>query len=68
MADDHDFMTVKAGHAANQGMVVGETAVAVDLAPVGKDPLHILQHERALRIPRQLRFLPRAEMRRHLSL
>jgi hypothetical protein len=40
----------------------------MNLAPIGEDPVNVLQHQRALRIPRQFRFLPGREMRLHLGL
>ncbi len=66
---NHDhFMAVKAGHAADDGVVIGETTVAMNFTPVGKDTLDVLQRQRALRIPSQFCFLPGGEMCRHLSL
>lgn len=66
MAEHRDLLAMEAGHATNHGMVIGETAIAVNFGPVREDPLHVLEHERALRIPGQLRFLPGAEMGRDL--
>ena len=57
---------MKARHAANDGGIIGVTAIAVDLAPVSKDPLDVIQGVGPLRMPGQLCFFPRTEVCRDL--
>src|SRR5262249_37747060 len=40
------------------GWIIAEGAIAVNFTPVGEDALHVIQHERSLRMPSQLRLLP----------
>ena len=43
MPNDQNFFSVKARHAANDRRIVGKTAVAVNLTPVGEDSLHVVE-------------------------
>ena len=50
MADDHARLAVEAGQAADDGLVVGKAAVAVELFEVGEDVLDVVQGVRPLRV------------------
>ena len=52
------FVAVEAGHAADDGGIVAEAAVAVNFAEVGEDALDVVERLRTLRMPRQFGFLP----------
>src|SRR6185312_12629975 len=58
VANHHHFVAVITSHAADNRGIVAVTPVAVDFTPVAEDPLHIVQRERTLRMPRHLRLLP----------
>ena len=62
-----DFLAVKASHPANNRRIVAESAVSVNLAPVGENALNIIQRVRTLRMTRQFGPLPRVQMRRNLA-
>ena len=66
MADDHYLFTVETGHAAQNCGIVGVAAIAVNLAPIRKNALDVIERIRALRMPRQFGLIPGAEMRGHL--
>jgi hypothetical protein len=38
----------------------------VDFAPIGEDAIHVIEHVRTLRVPRQFRLAPCAQVRRNL--
>ena len=67
LAHQEDLFAVKAGHAANDGRIVAEAAVPVDLAPIGKNAIDIIQRVGTLRMTRQFRALPRVQVRRNLA-
>ena len=56
-------VALKACHAADDGRIVAEAAVAVNLAPVGEHPFDVIEGVRPLRMARQFRLLPRAQVR-----
>ena len=60
LADDDNFVAVEARHARNDRWVVGKSAIAVNLAPVGENAFDVIERVGALRMPRQLSLLPRA--------
>ena len=66
VADDQNFVAVKAGHAADDGGVVAKAAVAVNFAEVGEHALDVVERLRPLRMPRQFGFLPGGGGRIHL--
>ena len=66
IADDENFLAVKAGHAANNGGIVAETAVAVNFAQVGENALDVVEGLRALRMAGKFRFLPGGLLGLHL--
>ena len=63
MADHHAGLAVKACQAADDGEVVRKVAVAVQLLKVGEDIVGVIQRIGALRVPRNLRHLPRPKPR-----
>jgi hypothetical protein len=58
VADDHAGLAVEAREAADDRLVVGEGAVAVQLMEVGEDIVHVIHRVRTLRVARDLRHLP----------
>src|SRR5208337_4889336 len=42
-ADHKNFLAVEARHAANYGGIVAKAAIAVDLAEVGEEALHVVE-------------------------
>src|SRR5215472_14147989 len=61
LPDNDDFFAVKARQTANDRWVVGKTAIPVNLAPVGENPLDVVQGVRPLWMTRQFRLLPGTE-------
>ena len=61
-ADDHDRFVVQPRRPANDGGVVGKEAVAVQLGEVSEHPLDVIERIGAMRVPRNLHLLPRAEI------
>src|SRR5258706_8915670 len=57
-ADHQNFLAMKACHAANDGGIVSEAAIAVNLAEISEETLDVIERLRPLGMPRQLRFLP----------
>ncbi len=62
MPDHHARHAVEPRHAADDGGVVAVAAVAVQLVKVGEDSSDVVERVRALRMPRDLRDLPRREL------
>jgi len=62
VADHHAALAVEAGHAADDGVVVGEAAVAVQLLEIRKHMGRIVQRVRALGVPGHLGDLPGREL------
>jgi len=62
-----DFLAVKASHPANNRRIVTEAAIPVNLAPVGKNALDIIQRVGTLRMTRQFRSLPCVQVRRNFA-
>src|SRR5439155_24060646 len=62
MANYHDLFAMEARDPANNRWIVGKAAVAVNFAPVGKNPLDVVESVRTLRMPRQFGFLPRRQV------
>ena len=58
LADDHDGALFEPAHAGDDGVVVGEEAVAVDLVEIGEQALDVVERMRALGMARQLHALP----------
>src|ERR1035437_7905422 len=59
--------SAKVRHAANHGGIVAKTAVAMNLAEVGKDALDVVQRIRTHGVARQLGTLPGRELASHLA-
>ena len=66
MADDGHLLAMKARHAAHQRGVIGEAAIAMNLAPIGEDSLDVFERKRPLRVARQFRLFPGPGMDRDL--
>jgi hypothetical protein len=62
VTDDHHRLAVEARQSADDGVIVGKRAVAVQLFEIGKDQLQVIERIRPLRMPRDLRNLPRSEL------
>ncbi len=62
MADDHHRLAVEAGHAGNDGLVVGIGTITVQFFEIGKDGVDVVLGIGALRMARQLRDLPGIEV------
>ena len=60
MADDDDGLAVEARQAADERMIVGVHAVAVQLLEIGEALVDVVERVRPLRVTRELRDLPRA--------
>ena len=67
VTDDQHFLSVETRHAADDCGIVGKTAVAVDLAPVGEDALHVIQCVGALGMARHLGALPGIQVGRYFT-
>ena len=67
VAHNDDFLAVKASHPANNRRIVAEAAIPVNLAPIGKNALDIIQRVGTLRMARQFRALPRVQVRRNFA-
>src|SRR5215470_17791581 len=63
VSDDEDLFAVEAGHTADDGRIVGETAVPMNLAPVGEDALHIVEGIWTLWMARHFSALPGVQVR-----
>src|SRR6266511_1236179 len=63
MADDHARRAIEAREAADDRRVVGEGAIAGELAEVAEHAVHVVKGVRPLRVARDLRDLPRGELR-----
>ena len=44
VADDHHRLALVAGGARDDGVIVGEAAVAVQLDEIGEEPLDVVEH------------------------
>ncbi len=66
-ANDQNFVTVKARHAADDGGIVAKSAVAVDFAEVSKQALDVIECLGTLGMASQFGFLPGGWGRLHLS-
>src|SRR5262245_10723665 len=62
VADHHAGLAVEAREPADNGGVVGEAAVAVQLLEAGEEIADVVERVRALRVARHQRDLPRAEL------
>src|SRR5688572_33433317 len=63
MADEHDAMAVDRGKTAEDRRIVGEGAVARQRKEILRKPGDIILEVRALRMARDLRLLPRSQLR-----
>ena len=64
VADDQHRVLVVARQAGDDGVVVGEAAIAVDLDEVGEQPLDVVERRRPRRMPRHQHALPRRQRAR----
>jgi hypothetical protein len=62
LADHHHRFTVEARQPADQRLVVAEGPVAVQLEPIGEQPLDIVEHVRAVGVAGELDHLPAREL------
>jgi hypothetical protein len=63
MADDADRFAVIRREAADDGVIVSKTPVAVQLVEPREQALHIIEGARTRRVPRDEHTLPRSEIR-----
>ena len=63
MADDDDRLVVEPRQAADEGMVVGVHAIAVQLLKIGEALVDIVERVRPLRVTRELSDLPCRQVR-----
>src|SRR4029079_2401165 len=62
LADHHARLAVEAGETADDRRIVGVCAIAVQLAELGEHAVDVIARVRTLRMPRDLRDLPRTEL------
>src|SRR5205809_7381202 len=62
MGDDDTTLRAKCGQAARHGSIVGKAAISMQLNPIRKTPVDVVQGEGPLRMPRDLHPLPRSEL------
>ncbi len=62
LADDHDGRAAQARPPPDDGLVVAEVAVPVQLDPVGEDPLDVVEGVRALRVARDVHLFQRLQV------
>ena len=62
MADDHDRLPLVAGGAGDDGVIVGEPAVAVQLDEIGEEPIDVVEHVGPARVARHEHALPGREL------
>src|ERR1700729_2686120 len=67
LPNQDDFFAVKPRHSAHDRRIIPKSAVAMNLAPISKNALHIIKGVRPLRMPRQIRALPRIQVQRYLA-
>ncbi len=63
VADHHAWLAVEAREAADDGGIVAIRSVAVQLAEIREQAIDVIERVRPLRMPRDLRDLPRRELR-----
>ena len=61
MPDDGDGIPPVFGEAADDRVIVGEAAIAVQLVPMREQPLHVVERVRPVRVARDEHALPRRE-------
>ncbi len=62
MADDENRLALVERGAGDDGVIVGEAAIAVQLDEVGEQALDVVERGRARRVPRHLHALPRRQV------
>jgi hypothetical protein len=62
MPDHEDRLALVDGRAGDDGVIVGEAAIAVQLDEIGKQPIDVIQGGGPRRMPRDLDPLPRGEV------
>src|SRR4029079_12433556 len=67
MADDHDCAPIEARHAADHGRIIAKAPVAVHLDKLFAATTHIVERVRALRVTRELDFVPRSDSCGHIQ-
>src|SRR5690606_25278708 len=67
VADDDDAPPVVAREPAHDGWVVGEAPIAVQLDEVREQALDVIERVRAVRVPRELHLLHRAQLAEDLT-
>ena len=68
LADDHHAALVDRRQPADDRMVVGKAAVAVQFDEIGRDALQVIEHVGPFRMPGELDALPRGEVGEDLFL
>ncbi len=63
MSDDRDGLALIVGEAADDRVVVGETAIAVELVEAGEQPLDVVERIRPVWMPRDEDALPGRQVR-----
>src|SRR5690606_23272288 len=67
MAEHDDGPPVDAREAADERVIVGELAIAVQLLEVREAALDVIERVRPVRMPRQLRDLPSRQVREDIA-
>jgi len=62
VADEHDFVAAESGEAAEEGLVIAELAVAVELAELAADHVDVVFEEGTLGVAGHLHGLPGTEV------
>ena len=58
MADDDHWPAIDLGKTANQGLIVGEQTISMELIEVGEDMLEVVQRIGTQRMPGDLSYPP----------
>src|SRR5690606_15350865 len=64
MADDHDRLAFETRRSADDRVIVRVHTIAMQLLEVGEDRAHVVERVRPLRMARELRDLPLAQIRK----
>src|SRR5215468_7567815 len=66
LTNDHDLFPMKPRHPTDDGRIIREGPISVDLAPIREDAFDVVERVRPLRVPGELRLFPRAQARVNL--
>ena len=67
VAHDDDAAAVEGGQAGDDGGVLAEAAVALELDPVGQEALHVVRRVGTVGVPRELHLLHRRQLGEELA-